>query len=146
MKRKYSTGNRLIKIFLRLSLGFGFLSAVADRFGLWPEKYTAWGNWDSFLVYTSHLLNFIPDTFIPAIAIIATVLEVLLGIFLILGIRTRTAALYSGILLLLFAAAMAYADSVKRPLDASVFTAAAAAFALTSFGGNFLEIDALGKK
>jgi len=27
---------QLIKLFLRFGIGIGFLSAVADRFGLWP--------------------------------------------------------------------------------------------------------------
>jgi len=38
-------------IFLRLALGIGFLSSVADRFGLWGAagaKNVAWGNFTNF--------------------------------------------------------------------------------------------------
>ena len=41
---------------MRLAIAFGFLSAVADRLGLWPEEISAWGNWESFLEYTQ-LIN-----------------------------------------------------------------------------------------
>ena len=47
---------KIIKIFLRLGIGVGFLSAVADRFGLWPAEVSAWGNWENFLAYTQ-LIN-----------------------------------------------------------------------------------------
>jgi hypothetical protein len=40
---------KLVKLFLRLSIGVGFLSAVADRFGLWSKDVAVWGNWDNFL-------------------------------------------------------------------------------------------------
>lgn len=39
---------KLVKLFLRLSTGVGFLSAVADRFGLWSKELAVWGNWDNF--------------------------------------------------------------------------------------------------
>ncbi len=41
------------------ALAAGFLSAVADRFGLWGPTGTpgvAWGGFDPFLVYTRKLL------------------------------------------------------------------------------------------
>ncbi len=47
-----------IKLFARLAVGAGFLSAVADRFGLWGkqgDKGVAWGNWENFVNYTSTL-------------------------------------------------------------------------------------------
>jgi hypothetical protein len=45
--------------FLRYALGLGFLSAVADRFGLWGPFGTpnvSWGNFSRFLEYT-HTIN-----------------------------------------------------------------------------------------
>jgi hypothetical protein len=45
--------------FLRLALATGFLSAGADRLGLWGPRGTpgvAWGGFDSFLAYTGKLL------------------------------------------------------------------------------------------
>ena len=46
-------------VFLRYALGLGFLSAVADRFGLWGafgQPNVEWGNFSRFLEYT-HTLN-----------------------------------------------------------------------------------------
>ena len=42
-------------VFLRLALGISFLSAVADRFGLWgvfEQPNVAWGNYARFVAYT----------------------------------------------------------------------------------------------
>lgn len=48
----YAMTTKMVKIFLRLALSAGFLSAVADRFGIWSKEVSVWGNWDSFLNYT----------------------------------------------------------------------------------------------
>jgi len=134
---------KLVKFFLRISLGAGFLSASADRFGWWPKEYSAWGDWDSFLVYTSHLLSWIPDNTIPILGFAATLLEVVLGIFLIAGFKLKPTSWISGGLLLIFALSMTFADSIKSPLDASVFTASAAAFSIPFIKESFLEMDYL---
>lgn len=136
-----STNKKWIKLFLRLSIGAGFLSAVADRFGMWPDQFSAWGNWESFLEYTAMLMPWLSDSMVSAAGIIATALEIILGIMLILGIKTRLAANVSGLLLLAFALSMAFFTGVKRPLDASVFTASAASFALAMIHEKFWELD-----
>lgn len=46
---------KLIKLFLRLAIAGGFLSAVADRFGIWNSNI-AWGNWSNFVAYTQSIL------------------------------------------------------------------------------------------
>jgi hypothetical protein len=41
-------------VFLRLALGISFLSAVADRFGMWGsygQPNVAWGNYARFVDY-----------------------------------------------------------------------------------------------
>ena len=46
-------------LLLRIGLGVGFLSAVADRLGLWGafgQPNVEWGNFSRFLEYT-HTLN-----------------------------------------------------------------------------------------
>src|SRR5215471_19309287 len=56
-------------VFLRLALAAGFLSAVADRFGLWGPAGTpgvAWGAFGPFLDYTGELLWFLPAGLVPA--------------------------------------------------------------------------------
>lgn len=123
--------NKWIIYFLRISLAMGFLSAVADRFGLWPQEISAWGNWDSFVSYTGVLNPWFPEVFVAIVAIMATALEILLGILLLVGYKLEWVARAGGILLLLFALAMIITSGVKAPLDYSVLTAAAAAFALS---------------
>lgn len=78
---------KLIKLFLRFAISIGFLSAVADRFGLWSKEVSVWGNWNSFLEYTQLINPWIPDSVIPTIGIIATAAEIILAIFLISGLK-----------------------------------------------------------
>lgn len=130
-----------IKLFLRLALAASFLSAVADRFGYWPGEVSAWGNWNSFLEYTEIINPWFPVSLIPAVALIATAAELLFGLLLLVGLKTRLVANLSGILLLLFAFSMAFSTGIKGPLDYSVFSAAAAAFALGSIREKFMELD-----
>jgi uncharacterized membrane protein YphA (DoxX/SURF4 family) len=132
-------------VLLRLALGAAFLSAVADRFGLWGaygEPGVAWGDFARFTAYTATLNWFAPAGLIPALAWAATIAEVALGLGLILGLYTRASALLSG-LLLLFAAAMAMALGVKAPLNYSVLSAAAGALLLSAQGSFAWSADSL---
>ena len=112
-----------ISLFARLALAIGFLSAVADRLGLWTpllgSENVVWGNMESFTAYTGVLL---PWT--------ATIAETILGILLLIGFQKRWVTLLSGILLLTFAFSMSFSLNVKAPFDYSVFAAAACAFLL----------------
>jgi uncharacterized membrane protein YphA (DoxX/SURF4 family) len=122
-------------LFLRIALGTSFLSAVADRFGLWGgfgQPNVAWGSFARFIAYTATLNWFLPKAMIPALAIMATCAEVLLGLCLIVGWQTRVAAWGAGILLTTFAITMAAALGFKAPLDFSVFSAAGGAFLLAN--------------
>ena len=86
----------LAAVFLRLALAAGFLSAVADRFGLWGPAGTpgvAWGGFDPFLAYTGKLLWYLPAGLVPAAGWAATVLEVTLAIGLLAGVRLRAVGL-----------------------------------------------------
>lgn len=122
---------KITEWFLRIALSAGFLSATADRFGIWPKEVSAWGNWQSFVDYTKSLNPIIPDSLLPFLAYTATGLEIILGILLLTNFKTNWIAKASSILLLLFALSMTFSKSVKLPLDYSVFTASAAAFALS---------------
>ena len=120
----------VITVLLRLALGISFLSAVADRFGFWGvygQPNVSWGNYARFVDYTAKLNWFLPAAMIPALAMIATVGETVLGLLLVLGWNTRIVALLSGGLLATFALTMTVALGVKAPLDFSVFSAAAGA-------------------
>jgi thiosulfate dehydrogenase (quinone) large subunit len=123
--------NKIIEWFLRIALSAGFLSAVADRFGLWSKELSAWGNWASFIKYTQSLNPYLSESIITVLGYSATALEIIFGILLLINFKTNTVAKASGILLLLFALSMTFSKSIKVPLDYSVFTASACAFALS---------------
>jgi hypothetical protein len=125
------TKYKIIEWFLRLSLSAGFLSAVADRFGIWNSNISVWGNWENFIAYTKHLNPLLPESLIPTLGILVTALEIIFGMALLTNFKTVFIAKYSGLLLFLFGLAMAFSDSIKAPLDYSVFSGAAAAFALS---------------
>src|SRR5215470_2452872 len=133
-------------VFLRLALGISFLSAVADRFGLWGvfgQPNVAWGNYARFVAYTAKLNWFLPPAMVPALAIIATAAEILFGLLLVLGWKTRTTALLSGVLLTIFALTMTTALGVKAPLDLSVFSAAGGALLLANSANFPFSLDEL---
>ncbi len=134
---------KITKLFLRLAISVGFLSAVADRFGWWNEKVSVWGNWNSFLEYTQLINPWISDLLIPTIGIIVTAAEIIFAIFLIIGFKTELFARLSGFLLLLFALAMTFSTGIKGAFDYSVFSASAGAFALSLMKEKYLEVDSL---
>ncbi len=133
----------IIKLFLRIGLGIGFLSAVADRLGYWPSGVSAWGNWENFIAYTGIINPWLPNSFIEPAGLIATVAEVLFGFFLIIGFRTEFIAKLSGYLILIFGLSIAFSTGIKGALDYSVFAASGAAFALATMKDKFLEIDSI---
>ena len=132
--------------FLRLALGISFLSAVADRFGLWGvygRPNVSWGNYARFVDYTATLNWFVPTVMISALAMIATAAETLFGLLLVLGWNTRIVALLSGVLLTTFALAMTVALGVKAPLNLSVFSAAGGALLLATCATFPFSLDEL---
>jgi thiosulfate dehydrogenase (quinone) large subunit len=100
--------NRIIKLFLRLSISIGFLSAVADRFGIWSKEVSVWGNWTNFLGYTRLINPWMPNTLISAVGILATAAEIIFAVCLIIGLKTELFAKLSGCLLLIFALSMTF--------------------------------------
>lgn len=132
---------KLIKLFLRFGIGVGFLSAVADRFGMWPLEISAWGTMDNFLAYTQLINPMIPESLIPALGWLATLLEIVFGICILLGFKTEFMAKWSGFLMLVFGLSIAYATGIKGALDYSVFAASGAAFALSTMKEKYIELD-----
>ncbi len=123
----------LATIFLRIALGVDFLSAVADRLGLWGapgQPNVAWGDMPHFLEYTAKLNPWFPAALIPFVGWVATIAEIVLGLLLLIGFQTRWVARLSGFLLLAFALGMTFGTGIKTAFDASVFAAAAGAFLL----------------
>lgn len=132
-ERVGTASRRLLEFYARLALAGGFLSSVADRFGLWgpPGSPRAdWGNWSNFVKYTATLNFFVPRWMAPTLAVAATIAESSLALLLVLGLWKRQVAALSAGLLCLFALEMSVALGVKAPLDYSVFAASAAAVML----------------
>jgi putative oxidoreductase len=117
-------------LYARATLGIGFLSGVADRFGLWRGRNVGYGNFDGFVAYTAKVNSFMPASSILFLAWSATIAELVLGIFLLIGLWLRWTALASAVLLILFGTAMAISFGLKSPLDYSVFSASATAILL----------------
>jgi uncharacterized membrane protein YphA (DoxX/SURF4 family) len=89
---------RALSIFARVALGAGFLSAVADRFGLWGgpgARHVAWGDFAHFLEYTRTLNPWLPARLIPALGWFVTITEIVLGVALVAGVARRLVAALS---------------------------------------------------
>lgn len=136
-------------LFLRLSLGAGFLSAVADRFGGWGPAGTpsvSWGDFHNFLAYTAKLNPWSPESLVPVLGWTATLAETVVGIALIIGICTRVAGFAAGLLTLIFALSMTFVLGVHAPLNYGVFVYSAAAFLLACRATDRWTLDALLRK
>ena len=139
-------GAELVSLFARFALGASFLSAVADRFGLWGSygaKNVSWGDFAHFAEYTGAVMSLFPSSLTVSFAWAATIAETLLGILLIVGFKIRMVSVLSGLLLLSFAMGMATGLSIKTPFDYSVFSAAAAAFLLAFWEPDGFTLDKL---
>jgi len=134
---------KLIKLFLRLSISAGFLSAVADRFGWWSPDVSVWGTWDKFVEYSQLINPWFPGDMIAGVAAVATGAELIFGFFLLVGFRTELFAKLSGFLMLAFGLAMTFSTGMKAAFDYSVFAASAGAFALSVMKEQYLEVDAV---
>jgi putative oxidoreductase len=124
---------KLALVYARMTLGIGFLSGIADRFGLWRGRNVGYGNFAGFLAYTAKVNSFMPASSIPFLGWAATMAEFVLGVLLLIGIWPRWTALASALLLILFGTAMAISFGAKSPLDYSVFSASGAAFLLAAY-------------
>lgn len=142
MKTAHSKMAEYSTIYLRLALATAYLSSVASRFGLWG-KDMGWGNFENFLAYTAKLNPFLPLSLIPTVGWVTTFAETALAVLLIVGLRIKETAILSGVMLILFAIGMSLGESVKSPLDYSVYTASAASFLLAACDKSSLSIDAL---
>jgi uncharacterized membrane protein YphA (DoxX/SURF4 family) len=133
-------------LLLRIGLGVGFLSAVADRLGLWGafgQPNVEWGNFSRFLEYTRTLNWYLPAKLIPPLGVVATGAETLFGILLIVGWHTRIAAGLSGLLLTTFGVSMTLALGIKAPLNFAVLTGIGGALLLANFESFPFSLDEL---
>jgi uncharacterized membrane protein YphA (DoxX/SURF4 family) len=124
---------RAVPVLLRVALGAGLISAVADRFGLWGPPETpsvAWGNMTSFLTYTGQLAPWCPPALLPSLGWTVSVAEIVLGLLLLTGVKRKLVALCTSLLTLTFALSMTVVLGPHSPLNYSVFVFAFAAMLL----------------
>jgi len=128
------TRSDIAQLFLRLSLGVGFLLPVMDRFG-WlgqpGEKGINWGKWENFVGYTNVLLPYVNASVANFMGAAATAAEMIFAIALIIGFKTRLASLGSFLLTLIFALSMFFFVGKTAPFSSSVFTVSAASLLLS---------------
>jgi len=144
--QRRETWTEIARLFARIALGVSFLSAVADRFGVWGPpgaKSVSWGTFAHFVEYTGTVTALFPSGLTVSFAWAATVAETVCGVLLIAGFKTRVVSVLAGLLLLLFAVGMATGLGIKSPLDYSVFSAAAAAFLLALWEPDRFTLDNL---
>jgi putative oxidoreductase len=95
-----------------------------------PGKGVNWGNWQNFAAYTNTLLSFLSHQVASVMGLLATIAEILIRRFLIIGYKTRVAG-YGGFLLtLIFVICMAAFIGIRVPLNYSVFSASAGSLLL----------------
>jgi hypothetical protein len=71
MNQQWTGLAKFSSVFLRLTLGISFLSAVTDRFGLWGaygQPNAVWGNFGRFVDYTAKLNLFFADSDNPGVS------------------------------------------------------------------------------
>jgi len=132
------------QLYLRLALGIGFIVPVLDRLGLLGkpgQKLISWGDWDHFISFTGMLIPFMGKSMVNIAGFIATVLEVIFGIGLIIGFKTRLMAFGSFALTLLFGLSMALFLGYKAPLNFSVFPCSAGSLLLATLTNYEWSID-----
>jgi uncharacterized membrane protein YphA (DoxX/SURF4 family) len=101
------------------------------------------GKLPTIAAYTGQLNPWAPAVLIPPLAWFVTVAEIVFGIALLLGLRTREVALASGVLLGLFALGLTVGIGLKSALNYSVFAASAGALALATERSYRWSLDAL---
>jgi len=134
----------LLSLGSRAALGITFLLSILDRLGLYGnpgERGVSWGTFERFLHYTGSVNAFAPALMIPFLGTAATVIELLLGVMLVLGLWLRWTAFGTAGLLFLYGAAMAISLGIKAPFDYSVFSAMCCALLLGLTGSNRWTID-----
>jgi uncharacterized membrane protein YphA (DoxX/SURF4 family) len=133
-------------IALRAALATSYLWEVADRLGFFGangKPHVGWGDWQHFLTYARQVMSFLPGGIIPTLAVLATIGEAGIGLLLLAGLFTRTAAALSCLLSLAFALAMAISFGFDSPVGYSVFTVSAASLLLATLPDYKWSIDSL---
>ena len=138
---------KIPQLLLRIALGIGFLTTVSDRLGLLPDgtRNIEWGAWDKFIDYTATLMPFLDRPAVNVMGGLATFFEAAIGILLIIGFKTRYAAIASCGLTLIFALAMTTFLGIKAPINFAVFGTSAGSLLLSTIPVYYWSLDNSGK-
>jgi putative oxidoreductase len=134
---------RWITTLLRLILSAQFGLSVADRFG-WlgpPGHGAAWGDFAHFVTYTHQVNAFLPASFAPLLAVLATIFEATFAVALLLGIRIRQTSAGAAILLCLFGTAMMASGLIESQFFYAVFVLASGAWLISVTDASLLSVD-----
>lgn len=135
---------KIPQFLLRGAIGITFLTPVSDRLGLlgpMGTKNVEWGNWENFIDYTTTLMPFLDRPMVNVMGGIATAAEFLIGVLLIIGFKTKYAAIASSLLTLTFIMAMSVFVGIQPPINFGVFTACTASLLLSRIPGYKWSID-----
>jgi uncharacterized membrane protein YphA (DoxX/SURF4 family) len=138
---------RWIAALLRALIGLEFVLSVADRLGLLgpPESGVSWGDFAHFVAYTHQVNAFLPASFAPSLAVLATICEITFGLTLILGFRITYMARGAAVLLCLFGSAMLASGLILSQFYYAVFVLAAAAWLVSCSDASWLSLDNLAR-
>jgi len=139
-----NTQIKYAQFYLRLALGIDFIVPVLDRLGFIGspgQKFISWGDWSHFIGFTGMLVPFLSKPLINISGLIATVLEVIFGLGLIIGLKTRLMAYGSFVLTLVFGICMAIFLGYKAPLNFQVFACSAGSLLLSTLVNYNWSID-----
>lgn len=127
----------LLPLYLRLVLASGLLAAAGARFGF----IAAPAGWDALTRWTTRLWGLAPASVQPLLGWVVLAIQIVLGLLLLVGFRTRQMALATGVLLAAAAIAMAWRAGIQAPWYAGVFAYAGVAFTLAALGPGRISIE-----
>lgn len=139
----------IAQLILRIALSLGFFLPVMDRIGWLGEPGSgkvAWGDWAHFADYTHSLMPFLTRELANIFAYGATIAEVVLGLLLFIGFKTKSAALGTGILTLTFALFMILSQGIGAPFRYPVFVFTGGALLLSTVDSFDWSLDKYLKK
>ncbi len=128
------TRSKFVVVLMRAVLALTFLGSVADRFGLLGNPGAAgiaWGSFSHFVDYTRDVTSFLPSSWAPALAVMATIAETCLGFGLVFGKWQRMVAFGATGLLGVFGLSMTLSLGIASPFSYSVWLLATGALVLS---------------
>jgi len=136
----------IAQILLRYAIGIGFLLPVLDRVGFFGpagQNNVAWGNWTNFIDYTHLLMPYLSLKSTAFFGFVATALEILFGVLLLVGYKIKYVAFGSFGLTLIFALSMLFFLHFRAPFNYSVFVVSFSSLLLAANTHYPWSIDAL---